>query len=163
MPLRERRWALLLTAYQRAGRRADGLRAFERARHTLAVEIGVSPGPELVEAYESVLRDEPAPAALPGAGRPDPVSRSDRQREEALAAIEGRLLPHQTSVGMRVQLDHLNPTAVGVTVTAEATLERIEGRRLVFTVSVNDPRGLVAAGKVTRVVVDVQHFLDKTR
>ena len=87
-PLRERRWALLLTAYQRAGRRADGLRAFERARHTLAVEIGVSPGPELVEAYESVLRDEPAPAALPGAGRPDPVSRSDRQREEALAAIE---------------------------------------------------------------------------
>jgi DNA-binding SARP family transcriptional activator len=87
-PLRERRWALLLTAYQRAGRRAAGLRAFERARHILAVEIGVSPGPELVEAYESLLRDEPTPSGAPGAGRHDPVSRSDRQRDEALAAIE---------------------------------------------------------------------------
>jgi len=84
-PLRERRWALLLVAYQRADRRADGLRAFERARHILAVEIGVSPGPELVEAYESLLRDK---AAAPVAGRPDPVSRSDRRRDEALAAIE---------------------------------------------------------------------------
>jgi predicted thioesterase len=83
--------------------------------------------------------------------------------EAAVSALEGRLLPNQTSVGMRVQLDHLAPTAIGATVTAEATLERIEGRRLVFTVSVNDARGLVAAGKVTRVVVDVQHFLDKTR
>ena len=88
-PLRERRWALLLAAYHGAGRRADGLRAFERARRTLAVEIGVSPGPELVEAYESLLRDEAGPGGPPPvAGRPDLVSRSDRQRDEALAAIE---------------------------------------------------------------------------
>ena len=62
---------------------------------------------------------------------------------------------------MRVQLDHLAPTAVGCTVTAEATLEKVEGRRLTFTVSASDERGLVAAGKVTRVVVDVEQFLDK--
>ena len=62
---------------------------------------------------------------------------------------------------MRVQLDHLAPTAVGQTVSAEATLEKVEGRRLIFTVSVNDDRGLVAAGKVTRVVVDTERFLDK--
>jgi predicted thioesterase len=62
---------------------------------------------------------------------------------------------------MRVQLDHLVPTAIGTSVTAEATLERVEGRRLVFTVSATDERGLVAAGKVTRVIVDVERFLDK--
>ena len=62
---------------------------------------------------------------------------------------------------MRVQLDHLAPTAVGGKVEAEATLEKVEGRRLIFTVSVTDDRGLVAAGKVTRVVVDVERFLDK--
>ena len=44
---------------------------------------------------------------------------------------------------------------------AEATLEKVEGRRLIFTVSVSDGRGLIAAGKVTRVVVDVERFLDK--
>lgn len=83
--------------------------------------------------------------------------------EAAVAAIDGHLKPEETSVGMRVQLDHLAPTAVGAEVRAEATLERVEGRRLTFTVSVNDERGLVAAGKVTRVIVDRERFLDKTR
>lgn len=35
------------------------------------------------------------------------------------------------------------------------------GRRVTFTVSVNDARGLVAAGKITRVIVDVERFLEK--
>ena len=64
-------------------------------------------------------------------------------------------------INMRVQLDHLAPTAVGGKVKAEATLEKVEGRRLIFTVSVSDNRGLIAAGKVTRVVVNVERFLDK--
>ncbi len=54
----------------------------------------------------------------------------------------------------RVQFDHLVPVGVGRTVRAEATLDRIEGRRLTFTVSVSDPDGLIGAGKVARVVVD---------
>lgn len=69
----------------------------------------------------------------------------------------------ETTVGMRVQLDHLAPIAVGSTVRAEATLEKIEGRRLVFTVSVTDPSGLVAAGRLTRVVVRRAEFMEKAR
>jgi fluoroacetyl-CoA thioesterase len=81
--------------------------------------------------------------------------------EAAMKAIEGQLGPNETTVGMRVQIDHLAPTAVGDVVTAEVTLSDVEGRRLTFTVSARDPRGLVGAGKVTRVVVDVDRFLDK--
>jgi fluoroacetyl-CoA thioesterase len=81
--------------------------------------------------------------------------------EAAMKAIAGQLGPNETSVGMRVQVDHLAPTAVGDVVTAEATLVDVEGRRLVFTVSAKDHRGLVGAGKVTRVVVDLGRFLDK--
>lgn len=83
--------------------------------------------------------------------------------EAALLAVDGRLGGTETTVGMRVQLDHLAPTALGSRVRAEATLERVEGRRLVFTVSVTDARGLVAAGKVTRVVVNTERFLEKSR
>lgn len=83
--------------------------------------------------------------------------------QAAVTALDGHLKPDETSVGMRVQLDHLAPSAVGAEVRAEATLEKVEGRRLTFTVSVSDERGLVAAGKVTRVVVDRDRFLDKTR
>jgi fluoroacetyl-CoA thioesterase len=81
--------------------------------------------------------------------------------EASVAALAGRLEPHVTSVGMRVQLDHLIPVPVGVTVRAEATLERVEGRRLSFTVSVNSERGLVAAGKLTRVLVNRERFIEK--
>ncbi|MGH9288732.1 MAG: thioesterase family protein, partial [Acidimicrobiales bacterium] len=72
--------------------------------------------------------------------------------EASLLAVDGRVPEGHTTVGMRVQLDHLAPTAVGTKVLAEATLEKVEGRRLTFTVSATDERGLVAAGKVTRVV-----------
>ena len=79
------------------------------------------------------------------------------------AALAGHLAEGCTTVGMRVQLDHLQPTPVGASVTAEAVLDKIEGRRLTFTVSASDTKGLVAAGKVTRVMVEVDRFMDKTR
>jgi len=83
--------------------------------------------------------------------------------EAAIVAVGDGLPAGQTTVGMRVQIDHLAPTSVGSSVAAEATLERVEGRRLTFTVSVSDHGGLVAAGKVTRVIVETERFLDKAR
>ena len=68
-----------------------------------------------------------------------------------MAAVDGHLPAGQTTVGMRIQLDHLQPNGVGSTVAAEAILDKVEGRRLHFTVAVRDHRGLVACGKVTRV------------
>ena len=82
--------------------------------------------------------------------------------EATVLALRGRLAAGETTVGMRVQLDHLAPTPVGGAVTAEAHLEKVEGRRLTFTVSVTDGRGLVAVGKVTRVVVDEARFLERS-
>ena len=79
------------------------------------------------------------------------------------AALTGHLDDGCTTVGMRVQLDHLRPTAVGGKVEAEAVLEKIEGRRLTFMVTASDTKGLVAAGKVTRVLVEVDRFMDKTQ
>ena len=61
---------------------------------------------------------------------------------------------------MKVQIDHLQPSVIGTPVEAEAVLETIKGRRLSFAVSATDPRGLVAAGRVTRVIVDVERFLE---
>ena len=43
----------------------------------------------------------------------------------------------------------------------EATLEAIEGRRLNFRVSVSDGHGLVAAGRITRVIVERARFMEK--
>lgn len=81
--------------------------------------------------------------------------------EATCLAVGPSLSEDQTTVGMRVQLDHLAPVGVGRSVRAEASLEKVEGRRLTFTVSVTDDRGLVAAGKLTRAIVDIEPFLEK--
>ncbi len=81
--------------------------------------------------------------------------------EATVQAVAGELGERETTVGYRVQLDHLAPTAIGGRVDAEATLETIESRRLTFRVSVSDGRGLVAAGRITRVVVERDRFLEK--
>ena len=81
--------------------------------------------------------------------------------EASVQAVSGLLDDDQTTVGFRVQLDHLAPTPIGGEVAAEATLESVASRRLTFRVSVTDGRGLVAAGRITRVVVDRQRFLDR--
>ena len=85
--------------------------------------------------------------------------------EASCRALDGHLAPGRTSVATRIQFDHLAPAAVGATVTAEATLERVEGRRLIFTVSATlrsaDHDGLVGAGRLTRVLVDEAAFLAK--
>ncbi len=81
--------------------------------------------------------------------------------QASVAALSGVLDDKVTTVGMRVQLDHMQPTRVGVEVVAEAVLEKVEGRRLTFHVSASDPAGLVATGRVTRVIVDRDRFLEK--
>ena len=81
--------------------------------------------------------------------------------QATLNALNGMLPESQTTVGMRVQIDHLQPTPMGAEVTAEAPLDRIDGRRITFTVTANDSGGLIAAGKVTRVVVEVERFMRK--
>ena len=77
-------------------------------------------------------------------------------------AIEGSLEQGTTTVGYRVQFDHLAPIVPGATVQAEAMLEAVEGKRLTFRVSVTDTHGgLVAAGRITRVSVERKRFMEK--
>jgi fluoroacetyl-CoA thioesterase len=97
---------------------------------------------------------------VPVLGTPRVIALAEQATVEAL---DGQLPDGRTTVGYQVQLAHLSPTPIGGTVTAEATLEQIEGRRLTFRVSVNDARGLVAAGRVTRVIVERARFLERSQ
>ncbi|HWE68098.1 MAG TPA: hotdog domain-containing protein [Acidimicrobiales bacterium] len=85
--------------------------------------------------------------------------------EASCRATDGHLTSAQTSVATRIQFDHLAPVGLGRVVLAEATLVKVEGRRLTFTVSAarleGDGGGLVGAGRVTRVLVDEATFLAK--
>jgi fluoroacetyl-CoA thioesterase len=79
--------------------------------------------------------------------------------QASVAAVAGALHPGATTVGARVELEHLRATPVGATVAVEAVLERVDGRRLEFAVRVADGERLAARGWVIRVVVDRAAFV----
>lgn len=79
--------------------------------------------------------------------------------QAAVRAIDGELAPDQTSVGAKAELEHSRPTFVGGTVTAEAVLLGVHGRRLEFSVTVTDGDGHeVASVRHERVVVPREKF-----
>lgn len=62
-PFSERRWGQLMTALYRAGRQADALEAFQRARRVLVDQLGLEPGPELRRVEAEVLAHALGPPA----------------------------------------------------------------------------------------------------
>jgi len=92
-PLREGRWALLMEALHRCGRRADALTVFHRACRVLRGELGLDPGPRLREVQRAVLATAPGeePARSTPAPRPSTVpAAAPAQLPADVAGFTGR-------------------------------------------------------------------------
>jgi fluoroacetyl-CoA thioesterase len=76
----------------------------------------------------------------------------------ALAAVEHLLPPGQQSLGTQLNVSHTAATPVGMRVSAEAELIKIEGRLLTFRVSAADAIELIGEGTHQRVVVTLERF-----
>jgi predicted thioesterase len=75
------------------------------------------------------------------------------------ACVADHLTDDLTTVGTHVELDHLVPTPVGTTISIEAVLEGVDGRRLTFGVRVRDDERTVLTGTVVRTLVTRDRFL----
>src|SRR5580693_10759361 len=70
-PLAERPRALLMRALYAAGRQAEALEVYQRARELLAAQLGVDPSTQLEQVYLRILRgEEGVPAVATAAGGP---------------------------------------------------------------------------------------------
>jgi DNA-binding SARP family transcriptional activator/tetratricopeptide (TPR) repeat protein len=59
-PVRERFHAQLMEALARAGRQAEALEAYRRARQSLVDELGIEPGPHLQLLHQQILAGDPS-------------------------------------------------------------------------------------------------------
>ncbi|MBB5115026.1 thioesterase family protein [Micromonospora echinospora] len=78
-----------------------------------------------------------------------------------VAATATRMPSGSTTVGVRVELEHRAATPVGRTVAAHAELVKVDGKRLVFEVTVTDGPTVAAQGRVERALVDRQRFVER--
>lgn len=125
----------------------------------MAVELGAS------AVVEHVVTEADTAVALgsgdvPVLGTPRLVALAEAA---TVAALTGRLDDGRTSVGTRVELDHLAATPVGGSVLVRAELTASDGRTLRFAVTAHDAAGTqVGHGTVTRAVVDRERFIGRT-
>lgn len=78
------------------------------------------------------------------------------------AVLDSALPDQQTSVGTRVQLDHVGASPVGATLSVTATVSHVDGRLARFeVVAQHGDEKVVGHGEVTRVVVDRDRFMSR--
>lgn len=79
----------------------------------------------------------------------------------ACNALEGKLAEGETSVGTRMDVQHLDATPVGMEVRAESRLTAVDGRRLTFEITAFDEAGEIGKATHERVIVKTERFLEK--
>jgi DNA-binding SARP family transcriptional activator len=111
-PLREEAWRLLALALYATGRQADALAALRRARETLADELGIDPGPVLVELEADVLAQRvDLPATPPVATAPAAAAPAGPAPVPAAPAGPATPSPPTAFVGREPELNALHVAA----------------------------------------------------
>lgn len=82
--------------------------------------------------------------------------------DAACCAIQPALPEDKTSVGIRLEIDHVSATPVGMEVRAEAEVTEVSERTVTFKVTAYDEAGVIGEGTHKRAIVSSQRFLDKT-
>lgn len=73
------------------------------------------------------------------------------------------LSPEETTVGGQISITHLAPSAVGAEIAATAVLEKVEGRKLTFSVSAKEGDKLIGEGTHIRFIVNKEKFMAKLK
>jgi len=81
----------------------------------------------------------------------------------ALEAVQSYLPEGWTTVGTKVDVEHLRPTPSGEEVTAEAALMERKDRSLLFSVTAYDSRGVIGQGSHQRFIIHTEKFLSKLK
>ncbi|MBQ8216198.1 MAG: thioesterase family protein [Clostridia bacterium] len=82
--------------------------------------------------------------------------------ECACKALEGFLEEGQTSVGTALTMHHTAATPVGMEVRVKAEVSKIDGRKIVFTITAEDEKGEIGNCTHERFLVMAERFTEKT-
>jgi DNA-binding SARP family transcriptional activator len=167
-PLREGVHRALMLALYRAGRQADALAAYRRARQLLLDELGSEPGAGLQELHQCILNRDPSLEVRPAA-RSLPVSPRPRQlpsdvagfsgRAEALKALDELLARRPEATGPVVISAIAGTAGVGKTALAVHWAHRMVDRFPDGQLYVN-LRGFDPAGAPVDSATAIRGFLD---
>lgn len=66
--------------------------------------------------------------------------------------------PHEQSVGISINVNHIAATPPGFEVTVKVTLVQVEGKKLTFAIEAHDDVDLISKGTHERFIIDKEKF-----
>jgi predicted thioesterase len=81
----------------------------------------------------------------------------------AYLAVQPQLQEGMSTVGIRIDAQHLAATPVGLKVWAEAELVNVDGRKLTFDIQAFDEIEKIGEARHERFVIDEQKFLSRVK
>lgn len=81
--------------------------------------------------------------------------------EAACTALKDYLEEGEGTVGIKLDIAHVAPTAMDDIVTATAVLDKIEGRKLTFIVEAKDTHKVIGKGVHERFIINNEKFMSK--
>ena len=97
--------------------------------------------------------------SLPVYGTPAMIALIEKS---AVELVKDYLPEETTTVGTKLDVQHVSATPLGMQVSCTCTLIGIDRRRLVFEVEVRDEAGVIGTGTHERFMVEADSFLKKT-
>ncbi len=82
--------------------------------------------------------------------------------QTAAESVQPHLDEGVTSVGTKINVEHLAADPVGIEVTCESTLTEVDGRKLCFDITVSDQHGVVGKAYHERFLIKSESFMAKT-
>lgn len=111
---------------------------------------------------EAVTKDKTAEAmgsgGLPVYATPAMIALMEKT---SMLSVEKELDEGCSTVGTKLEIEHVSATALGKEITCESELIEIDRRRLVFSVTAYDNAGVIGKGKHERFIIDCAKFMEK--
>ncbi len=82
--------------------------------------------------------------------------------QTAAESVQPLLDEGVTSVGTKINVEHLSADPVGIEVTCTSTLIEVDNRRLVFDIVASDKHGIIGKAYHERFLIKSESFMTKT-
>jgi len=127
------------------------------------LDIKLEPGIECVEEYlvtEEYTAKHLGSGAVRVLSTPSMILFMERTSHNC---VQGLLPPGYSTVGVMVNVRHLNPAPLGATVRVTSRLVKVEGRRLLFEVKATYRDLVIGEGVHERYIVSLEGFAEKLK
>ena len=122
--------------------------------------------PQAVKGKQTVFVNETNTAKAYGSGLIDVFATPalvGLMENTAHSSIQKFLPQGMVTVGIEINVKHIKATPLGMKVTCNSVLEKVEGKRLFFNVEAFDEVGKIGEANHIRYIVDAVKFVEKLK